>query len=180
MQTVLLHLMIQCALWSLMSIGGNTVAISDIHRYTVTDMRWITDEQFVAFFALSQALPGPTGMFLVFIGQQAAGLPGALVALTAKLVPCSVLTYVGAGWLERHTRTPWVQRVKRSLLPLSIGLILASTYILMNSLENNATSLVLTLASAAVVYYTRLNAIWLIILGVVIGLCSSWLGASWF
>jgi chromate transporter len=95
-------------------------------------------------------------------------------------VPCSVLTYVGAGWLERHTRTPWVQRVKRSLLPLSIGLILASTYILMNSLENNATSLVLTLASAAVVYYTRLNAIWLIILGVVIGLCSSWLGASWF
>lgn len=63
---------------------------------------------------------------------------------------------------------------------MSIGLILASTYILMNSLENNATSLVLTLASAAVVYYTRLNAIWLIILGVVIGLCSSWLGASWF
>lgn len=180
MQTVLLHLMIQCALWSLMSIGGNTVAISDIHRYTVVDMHWITDAQFVAFFALSQALPGPNGMFLVFIGQQAAGLPGALVALTAKLVPCSVLTYVGAGWLERHTRTPWVQRVKRSLLPLSIGLILSSTYILMNSLENNATSLVLTLASAAVVYYTRLNAIWLIILGVVIGLCSSWLGASWF
>lgn len=108
MQTVLLHLMIQCALWSLMAIGGNTVAIGDIHRYTVVDMRWITDAQFVAFFALSQALPGPNGMFLVFIGQQAAGLPGALVALMAKLVPCSVLTYVGAGWLERHTRTPWV------------------------------------------------------------------------
>ena len=180
MQTVLLHLMIQCALWSLMAIGGNTVAIGDIHRYTVVDMHWITDAQFVAFFALSQALPGPNGMFLVFIGQQAAGLPGALVALLAKLVPCSVLAYLGAGWLERHTRTPWVQRVKRSLLPISIGLILASTYILMNSLENNATSLVLTLASAAVVYYTRLNAIWLIILGVVLGLCSAWLGVNWF
>jgi len=180
MQSVLFHLMIQCALWSLMAIGGNTVALSDIHRYTVTDMNWITDAQFVAFFALSQALPGPNGMFLVFIGQQAAGLPGALVALTAKLVPCSVLTYFGAGWLEKHTETPWVQRVKGSLLPISIGLILAASYILMNSLENNATSLVLTLASATVVYYTRLNAIWLIILGVVLGLCSAWLGVNWF
>ena len=119
-------------------------------------------------------------MFLVFIGQQAAGLPGALVALTAKLLPCSVVTYLGAGWLERHTETPWVQRVKRSLLPISIGLILAASYILMNSLENNATSLVLTLASAAVVYYTRVNAIWLIILGVLLGLCSAWLGVNWF
>ena len=38
MQSVLFHLMIQCALWSLMAIGGNTVALSDIHRYTVTDI----------------------------------------------------------------------------------------------------------------------------------------------
>lgn len=180
MQGALYPLMIQCALWSLMSIGGNMVAIGDIHRYSVTDMHWLTDAQFVAFFALSQALPGPNGMLLVFIGQQAAGLPGALVALLAKLVPCSVLTYVGAGWLEKHTRTPWVQRVKRSLLPISIGLILAATYILMNSLESNVTSVVLTLASAAVVYYTRLNAIWLIVLGVGLGLASSWLGVHAF
>ncbi|MDI2594703.1 chromate transporter [Pseudomonas sp. 681] len=180
MQSILLHLMIQCALWSLMSIGGNTVALSDIHRYTVTDMNWITDGQFVAFFALSQALPGPNGMFLVFIGQQAAGVPGAMVALLAKLLPCSVLTYVGAGWLQRHSETPWVQRVKRSLVPISIGLILAASYILIRSLETSAPSVLLTLASAAVVYFSRINAIWLIIFGTALGLLSAWLGAGWF
>ncbi|WP_460149796.1 chromate transporter [Pseudomonas sp. S3_A03] len=180
MQGTLLHLMLQCALWSLMSIGGNMVALGDIHRYSVNDMNWLTDAQFVAFFALSQALPGPNGMLLVFIGQQAAGLPGAAVALLAKLVPCSILTYVGAGWLEKHTATAWVQRVKRSLLPVSIGLILAASYILVNSLGTNTTRLVLTLASAAVVYYTRLNAIWLIIFGVGLGMGSAWLGVNGF
>ncbi|MGA8136011.1 MULTISPECIES: chromate transporter [Pseudomonas] len=180
MQTVLFHLMIQCALWSLMAIGGNTVALGDIHRYTVTRMNWISDAQFVAFFALSQALPGPNGMFLVFIGQQTAGLPGALVALTAKLLPCSMLTWFGAGWLEKHTETPWVQRIKRALLPISVGLILAASYILIRSMETSTLSLLLTLVSTAVVYFSRVNAIWLIIVGVALGLLSSALGTHWF
>jgi len=180
MQNVLLHLMLQCALWSLMAIGGNTVALSDIHRYTVNEMNWISDAQFVAFFALSQALPGPNGMFLVFIGQQAAGFPGAMVALFAKLLPCSVLTWFGAGWLEKHAETPWVKRVRHSLVPVSVGLILAASYILIKSLENTTLSLTLTLISAAVMYFSKVNPIWLIATGVVLGLISSSLETGWF
>lgn len=180
MQTVLLHLMLQCGLWSLMAIGGNTVALGDIHRYTVNQMNWLSDAQFVAFFAMSQALPGPNGMFLVFIGQQAAGLPGAMVTLVAKLLPCSVVTWFGAGWLEKNADTLWVQRVRRALVPVSTGLILAASYILITSLENTWLSLTLTCASAAIIYFSRLNAIWLIVLGVVLGLISYSLGAQWF
>lgn len=180
MQNTLLPLMLQCAMWSLMAIGGNTVALGDIHRYTVTDMRWVSDAQFVAFFALSQALPGPNGMFLVFIGQQVAGVPGALVALVAKLLPCSALTWFGAGWLEKHSATPWVQLTKRALLPVSIGLILAASYILISSLEQSHLSLLLTGASALIVFFTRLNAIWLIGAGVALGLLSASLGMHGF
>ena len=52
MQPVLFHLVLQCGLWSLMAIGGNTVALGDIHRYTVAEMRWLNDAQFVSFFSL--------------------------------------------------------------------------------------------------------------------------------
>lgn len=180
MQIVLLQLMLQCALWSLMAIGGNTVALGDIHRYAVTDMRWISDAQFVSFFALSQALPGPNGMFLVFIGQHVAGVPGALVALAAKLLPCSALTWFGAGWLEKHTTTPWVQMTKRALVPVSIGLILAASYIMISSLEQSRLSLLLTVISALIVCFSKLNAIWLILAGVGLGLLSAGLGMHWF
>ncbi|MDQ0671179.1 chromate transport protein ChrA [Pseudomonas sp. W2I6] len=75
MQSVLFHLMIQCALWSLMAIGGNTVALSDIHRYTVTDMNWITDAQFVAFFALPRPCPGPMACSWYLSASKPPGCP---------------------------------------------------------------------------------------------------------
>ena len=37
-----------------------------------------------------------------------------------------------------------------------------------------------TILGAAVVYFSRVNAIWLIIAGVALGLLSSTLGANWF
>lgn len=180
MQNVLLQLMLQCGLWSLMAIGGNTVALGDIHRYAVTDMRWVSDTQFVAFFALSQALPGPNGMFLIFIGQHVAGIPGALVTLAAKLLPCSALTWFGAGWLEKHSATPWVQLTKRALMPVSIGLILAASYILISSLEQSRLSLLLLVLSALIVCFSKLNAIWLILSGVGLGLLSAGFDMNWF
>lgn len=180
MQSVQVQLMIQCALWSLMSIGGNAVALGDIHRYSVLQMNWVTDAQFVAFFALSQALPGPNGMLMVFIGQQVAGLPGALLALIGKLVPCSVLAWFGAGWLQSHGETPWALRTRAALLPVSVGLILAASYTLITSMEHSALGVALTLISAAVVYSTRINAIWLIAAGVILGLVSWRLDAGWF
>jgi chromate transporter len=180
MQSVLLQLMFNCALWSLMAIGGNSVAISDIHRYAVLQAHWVTDAQFVAFFAMAQALPGPNGMFLVFIGQEAAGIPGALTVMVAKLLPCSVLTYYGAAWLERQAHRQWVQRVKRSLLPVTIGLILAASSVLIKSMEHGWLQVVLTLITAAIIYLTRINAIWLILIGTALGLTSGLLGADWF
>lgn len=180
MQTVLLQLMFNCALWSLMAIGGNSVAISDIHRYTVMQAHWVTDAQFVAFFAMAQALPGPNGMFLVFIGQQAAGIPGAMTVMVSQLLPCSMITYYGAAWLERQAHRQWVQRVKRSLLPVTIGLILAASFVLIKSMKNGWAQVSLTLLSAAIIYFSRINAIWLILIGTALGLTSGLLGADWF
>jgi|SRR5471030_562335 len=179
MQSTLLQLMLHCALWSLLAIGGNSVAISDIHRFTVTQAHWVTDAQFVAFFAMAQALPGPNGMFLVFIGQQAAGVAGAMTVMVAKLVPCSVITYFGAAWLERNARSVWVQRIRRSLLPVTIGLILAASFVLIKSIENGWAQISLTIASAVIVF-SKINAIWLILIGTALGLTSGLLGANWF
>ncbi|MGV8918559.1 MAG: chromate transporter [Pseudomonas sp.] len=180
MQGVLLQLMFNCALWSMMAIGGNSVAISDIHRFAVIEAHWVSDAQFVAFFAMAQALPGPNGMFLVFIGQQAAGIPGAMAVMVAKLLPCSMLTYYGGAWLERQSHRQWVQRVKRSLLPVTIGLILAASFVLIRSMESGWAQVALTVISAAIIYFTRINAIWLILVGAGFGLASGLLGAGWF
>ena len=69
---------------------------------------------------------------------------------------------------------------KRALVPVSIGLILAASYILIGSLELNRLSLLLTTVSALVVVFSKLNPLWLIAIGVGLGLLSAQSGAYWF
>jgi chromate transporter len=142
-----------------LSIGGNTVALSDIDRYAVNTVHWLTGAQFVAFFAISQALPGPNGMALVLIGQQAAGLPGAITALIAKLVPTSLMAYSGAAWYERNHERVWVKRLRVALPPVTVGLLLAATFTLARQVDVKASRILMTAVAAAIVYwrYQRLT-----------------------
>lgn len=169
-----------CALWSVLSIGGNTVALSDIERYAVATVHWLTGAQFVAFFAISQALPGPNGMALVLIGQQAAGLPGAVTALVAKLVPTSVLAYSGAAWYERRQDRPWVQRLRVALPPVTVGLLLAATFTLAQQVDVKTSRILLTAVAAFIVYRYRSNPLWIIAASAGLGLASLLAQAHWF
>jgi chromate transporter len=153
----LFRILWHCALWSVLSIGGNTVALSDIFHYAVNVTHWLTGPQFVAFFAITQALPGPNGMALVLIGQQAAGLPGALTALLAKLIPTSLMAYTGASWYERNQKIPWVQLVKSALIPVTVGLLLAATFVLAHAVDTKPPRIVLTLGTAIIIYRTKSN-----------------------
>ncbi len=176
----LLRILDHCALWSVLSIGGNTVALSDIFRYAVDVRHWLTSDQFVAFFAISQALPGPNGMALVLIGQQAAGLPGALVALVAKLVPSSLIAYTGASWYERNKDRDWVKTAKFGLVPVTVGLLLAATFVLAHAVDVKLVRIALTIIAALVVYRTKWNPIWLIFGSAALGVASAVTGVDIF
>jgi chromate transporter len=172
MTSTLVKLAWHCVLWSLLSIGGNLVTLSDIHRYTVETEHWITDRQFVAFFALSQIAPGPNGLALVLIGQQAAGLPGALTTLAAKLIPSSLLAYRASAWFDRRADVPWVKIVRAGLAPVTVGLLLASSVVLARAADPTWFKVALTGVSAAVIYHGRMNPLWLIGAGAALGLAS--------
>lgn len=176
----LLRILAHCSLWSVLSIGGNTVALSDIYRYTVNVEHWVTGTQFVAFFAISQALPGPNGMALVLIGQKAAGVPGALIATVSKLVPSSLITYNGASWYEKRQHVPSVQVAKIALIPVTVGLTLAAAFVLARAVDINAFRLVLTLLAALVAYRYKTNPLWLIGVGGILGGVSAFTHANIF
>lgn len=176
----LVSILWHCALWSVLSIGGNTVALSDIYRVSVDVEHWLTAQQFVAYFAISQALPGPNGMALVLIGQKAAGLSGALTALAAKLIPSSLIAYSGASWYERNQTRPFVQMVKAALIPVTVGLLLAATFVLAHEVDTRPARIILTLSAALIVYRTKTNPVWLIAASAAAGFASVITGAGIF
>src|SRR5215469_5864552 len=71
--------------------------------------------------------PGPNMMMIVVIGEWVAGLPGALVVLTAFFLPTALLAFfVGRLW-TRLEKWPWRSSIQRGLAPVSIGLLLSGS-----------------------------------------------------
>jgi chromate transporter len=74
------------------TLGGGSATSAVIHGQVVTRRHWVNDQQFTLCFALGRLTPGTNVLaFCTGIGWVLRGLPGALVALLAASIPCTVI-----------------------------------------------------------------------------------------
>ena len=74
------------------TLGGGSATSAVIHGQIVTRRHWVNDQQFTLCFALGRLTPGTNVLaFCTGIGWVLRGLPGALVALLAASIPCTVI-----------------------------------------------------------------------------------------
>jgi chromate transporter len=154
---------------SLFAVGGANAAIPEMHRIAVEVNHWMNDRQFADIYAISQLSPGPNVLIVTLIGYTVAGLGGALMATLAMCVPTATLAYYVSRWLRRSTASRWPSIVQTALVPLSIGLMAASALIVAQAADRNWAAVALTLAVAAAAYATRLNPLWLLLAGGLLG-----------
>lgn len=170
MWATLVDLLLHGTLWSLLAIGGANVTLADIQRYAVDTEHWVSQSQFVTFFSVAQAAPGPNGMAIVLIGLQAAGLQGAFVSLFSKCVPSSIIAYYVSGWIERRAHLPWVVAFKKGLAPVTVGLFAASSMVLVRDVDTSIRGALLTVVATAIAYRTKVNPVWIVAGGAILGL----------
>jgi chromate transporter len=156
-------------LMSLFAVGGANAAIPEMHRIAVDLHHWMSDRQFADIYAISQLSPGPNVLIVTLIGYAVAGFGGAIVATLAMCVPTAALAYYVSRVLRRQTKSPWPAIIQSALVPLSIGLMAASALIVAQAADANWTAVILTLAVAAVAFSTRLNPLWLLLAGGLLG-----------
>jgi chromate transporter len=160
------------ALMSLLAIGGANSAVPEMQRVAVEVERWMTDRQFADIFAIAQVTPGPNVIIVTLIGYHVAGLLGALVATLAMCGPtCVFAFYIGHAW-ERFKDAPWRAAIQAGLLPISIGLIAASAFVVTWVAAHNFVAVAVTLATAIVTYTTRLNPLWIFAAAALLGLAG--------
>jgi len=156
-------------LMSLFAVGGANSAIPEMHRVAVDVQHWLTDRQFADVFAISQLSPGPNVLIVTLIGYSVAGVAGALVATLAMCVPTAVLAYLVSHLLSRTRHSRWPAIIQAALVPLSIGLMGASGLILALTSDRSWAAALVTAAAAGLAFATRLNPLWLLLAGGVLG-----------
>ena len=165
----MLNLVLWFALLSLLSVGGMSSIMPEFQRIVVETNQWVTAAEFTQLFAVSQAAPGPNVLISSLIGWHVAGFSGALAALMAMTLPASVLAWYVSGVWDRFKHAPWRATTQRALLPVTVGLVLAGGYVLGTPHGLDWRSALLMGASAAALYATRLNPLWLLAAGGLFG-----------
>jgi len=156
-------------LWFL-AIGGPSTIFPDIHRYVVEVHQLLTNSQFAELYTLAQVAPGPNVMYVTLIGWQLAGWAGAAATTLPLLVPAGTLTLFVAHLSERYPDARIGRAVRRGLMPITIGLTLASSSILIRAVNHDWRGYLITLITVAVVLRTPWNPLWLLAAGALAGL----------
>jgi chromate transporter len=147
---------------SLMAIGGANAVIPDMHHQLVEVRGWLSSNEFVSLVALSQAAPGPNVLIVSLLGWKVAGLSGALVATAAMCIPSSLMTFFFARFWQRFQQAHWRAAVQGGLVSVTIGLILASGYVLTRAADHNWVAYGVTALTAVMVVKTKIHPLWLL------------------
>jgi chromate transporter len=167
---ILVTLAVQFAIMSLLALGGANAVVPEIHRQTVELRGWMDERQFADMFAIAQAAPGPNVMLVTLVGYHVAGVAGALITTFAMCGPTAMLAlYLGRTW-DRFKDAPWRMAVQAGLVPISVGLLAASAIVITRAADHTWVAAIITVATAAVAYWTRLNPLWLIAIAGLVGL----------
>jgi chromate transporter len=168
--TPLATLFVYFATLSLFAVGGANAAMPEMHRIAVETMHWMSEKQFADVFAIAQMSPGPNVLIVTLIGYHVAGFAGAAVATAAMCGPTCLLAYFVTRVWERFKFARWRVAIQTGLVPLSLGLIAASAFVLARAADHTPVAGLVTAATAIASFALRLNPLWLFAAGGVLGL----------
>ena len=158
---------------SLLAVGGAIATVPDMQRYIVVQQHWLTDAQFTASIALAQAAPGPNVLFVAVLGWNVAGAWGALATMAGNLLPSTVLTLWATRWGTQRRETRGVRAFTAGLMPLTLGLLMATGWVLAEPYIADPAhrwgAIGLVAVSVLVMLRTKLSPMWLVALGAVVG-----------
>ncbi|TAG27372.1 MAG: chromate transporter [Burkholderiales bacterium] len=169
-------------LLSLLAVGGAITTASDMQRYVVEKQGWLSDMQFTSCIAIAQAAPGPNVLFIPLIGWQiglqmggtywdaAAGLLATFIGI---MVPSSTLTFAATRWLQKNANHVIALASKASLAPISIALLLATSWLLASSHDNAAKDWplwIFTITALLLAWKTKIHLLLILGAGAVLGM----------
>lgn len=171
-----------------LAIGGAMTLAPELHRALVVQHAWLSEAQFQACLTLAQATPGPNVLYIALagwtVGLQAAAGPwpqqlvlaalGLAIALVGVLLPSSLLACAAGHWLRQHPQHRGVRAFRQGMVPVVVGVMLAAAWLLARSLQlfghgGGPMLAAITVVSTLSVWRTRVNLLWLIGAGGLIG-----------
>src|SRR5215216_6345553 len=181
---------------ALVTFGGAYAVLAYVTQATAGSYGWITHTQAVDGLALAETTPGPLIMILQFVGfmagwnnpqgldQTISAVLGALVTTYATFLPCFLLIFLGAPYIEvlrgNKNLTGALSGVTASVVGvvLNLALVFGAAVIWPRGVAQGPHwfSLLMGIGSFVALYRFKADVLWVVLAGGLIGLAWTLLG----
>lgn len=149
--------------------GSGYVLLAYLRAEFVENHRWLTDLQLLDAVAVGQVTPGPLLTTATFVGYLLQGFGGALAATVGIFLPAFLLVAASGPLIPRIRSSPLAAAFLDGVNVASLGLMFVVSLELGRSAIRDWTSLGIATASGLILFRYRLNSIWLVLGGAMIG-----------
>jgi chromate transporter len=132
---------------TMLAFGG---AMGWVHQALVVERKWLTEQEFAETVSLCQFLPGPNiTNFAVALGMRFRGVPGAIAAIGALIVPPTIIL-IGVGALyEQISAVTAIRGALRGLSAAAAGLFVVLMVQLLRTLVRTRPAVSLPIAATS-------------------------------
>ena len=155
--------------------GGGYVLVALIRSNLVAGLGWISERQLLDAIAMGQVTPGPLSTTATFIGYLLGGIPGAAIATIAIFLPAFFFVAISGPLVPRLRQSPLAGAVLDGVNVAALALIAVVSWQLFRSAVVDGTTLVLAALSLFLLVVYRVNSVWLVAGGALIGVGSTFL-----
>jgi chromate transporter len=155
-----------------LTFGSGLVIVPFLEQGLVQQYGWLDQRQFLIAVAIGMISPGPVVITATFVGYLVGGFWGSLVATIGIFLPSFVLVLIAAPILARHRGNTNVQGFVKGAYAAAIGTILGACVLLGQIAIGDWLTVLIGLASLAVLFRWKVSNPLLIAVTAVIGLIA--------
>ncbi|WP_026968851.1 chromate efflux transporter [Algoriphagus terrigena] len=161
--------------------GGGQVLVPYLYTEFVDFKHFLSSEEFLTGYAISQGIPGPTFSISSYIGALSMRefglsgfLMGGLIAAAGIFLPgIFLIFFVIRFWDQLKLYRP-VRAALEGINAVSCGMLIAAAYLLFEPLEANALHIVFILGTYSVLQFSKISSPVIILAGIVLGIAANY------
>ena len=150
--------------------GSGYVLLAFLRADFVERLGWLTETQLLDAVAVGQVTPGPVLSTATFIGYVLGSWEGALLATLGIFLPSFVFVAVSGPIIPHLRRSAWAGALLDGVNVAALALMAGVTWQLAQKAIVDPLTAVLAALGAVLLLRFRLNSVWLILLGGLVGL----------
>lgn len=171
-------LFLVCLKFGAVIFGSGYVLLAFLQADLVDRLHWLTQAQLLDAVAVGQVTPGPVFTTATFIGYLLGGVRGAVVATAGIFLPGFVFVAASRPLIPRIRRSKIAGAFLDGVNVGAVALMIAVTWQLGRAAVMDFPTAAIAALSAVALIYFRINSIWLIFTGGLVGLIATgWLAA---